>query len=281
MTRGTWNGEPGTRNSELGTSVVVVKLGGSVLVDLPAYHRSAALLRDRVRREPDTGLVVVVSAQYGETDALLALARGIVDEPDVAALDLLWSTGEIRSAATLALCLHGEGVRAVALNVHQTGIQKVSALCIDPWSIRRALAHHDVVIVPGFLARGRDDAVVTLGRGGSDLTAVALAAALDAERCELLKDVPGYFTADPNRVAEAHHLPTITYEQALAMARDGCDLVQTEALETARRTGLTLVIASAHDARRTIVTPVRLSGASASTPPIGFRPSRVASPART
>jgi aspartate kinase len=252
--------------AERGTRTVVVKMGGSVLVDLPAYHRYAALLGDRVDREPGIRFVVVVSAQFGETDTLLSLARGIVADPDAAALDLLWSTGEIRSAATLVLCLHRNGARAVALNVHQTGIRHLPAragshaiaggshaIRVNPRPIRRALGHHDVVVVPGFLACGRDGAVVSLGRGGSDLSAVAIAAALEADRCELLKDVPGYFTADPHRDAHAEHLPAITYAQALAMAREGCDLVQPDALDTAQRGGVMLVIAAAGDARYTIV----------------------------
>lgn len=249
--------------SERGTRTVVLKMGGSVLVDLPAYHRCAALLGDRVRGEPGTRFVVVVSAQFGETDTLLSLARSIVAEPDAAALDLLWSTGEIRSAATLAICLHREGVRAVALDVQQTGIRHLPAqaashaIRVNARPIRRALSRHEVVIVPGFLACGCEGAVVSLGRGGSDLSAVAIAAALEADRCELLKDVPGYFTTDPHRDAHAEHLPAITYEQALAMAREGCDLVQTEALDTARRAGVTLMIAAGDDARHTIVSDHR------------------------
>ena len=232
---------------------VVLKLGGSVLVDLAAYRDCARLLRDRLSAERDTRFVIIVSARFGETDALLATAKAIVGEPDAETLDLLWSTGEIQSAAILALCLHAVGVRAAALDVHQTGIRRLDALVVDPAPLRAALAHHDVVIVPGFLAVSRGNAVVSLGRGGSDLTAVAVAAALDADRCELMKDVPGYFTADPNRVADAEHLPAIDYERALRMAHDGCDLVQAAALDAAREAGLTLVIRAAQDSRYTTV----------------------------
>ena len=240
----------------MGTNVssrIVLKLGGSVLGKLPSYQACACLIRDRLRNEAGSRFVVVVSARCGETDELLALARAVADPPDPPTLDLLWSTGEIRSAATLALCLHAEGVRAVALDVHQTGIRRIDRLDVDPAPLRRALDAYDVVIVPGFLASGHDDAVVTLGRGGSDLSAVALAAALPAERCELVKDVPGYFTTDPNRRADAQHLSAIDYERALTMAQEGCDLVQPAALEAARRAGLTLVIRAAHDPQHTIV----------------------------
>jgi aspartate kinase len=232
---------------------VVVKLGGSVLVDLPSYHACARLLRERLEREPGVRLVAIVSARFGETDALLAMARSVADAPDAAALDLLWSTGEVKSAALLALCLHAAGVRASALDVHQTGIRRLGTLDVDPAPLRRALRQHDVVIVPGFLAAGRGGAVVSLGRGGSDLSAVAVAAALRADRCELMKDVPGYFTADPNLVAEAEHLPAVSYDRALQMAGDGCELVQPAALEAARDARLTLVIGASHDARVTVV----------------------------
>jgi aspartate kinase len=232
---------------------IVLKLGGSVLTDVASYRQWARALRARLEAEDDARFVVIVSARFGETDELLALARSITDDPDAAALDLLWSTGEIKSAATLALCLQAAGVRGVALDVHQTGIQRIGSLEVDPLPLRRALAHYDVVVVPGFLACGRGAAVVSLGRGGSDLTAVAVAAALEAYRCELLKDVPGYFTADPNQVAGAEHLPALGYARALEMARAGCDLVQAAALDAARRAALTLVIRAADDARQTIV----------------------------
>lgn len=238
--------------------VVVIKLGGSVLLDLACYRAQAALLRDRLGAEPATRIVAVVSAQSGETDALLSVARAIAGQPDAAALDLLWSTGEIRSAATLALCLHREGVRASALDVHQTGIRREPhdgglRVRVDAAPLRGALARHDVVVVPGFLAAAPGDAVVSLGRGGSDLSAVAIAAALGADRCELMKDVPGYFTADPNRNPSAAHIPALGYARALHLARGGCDLVQEAALDCARRAGLTLVIRSVHDSRQTIL----------------------------
>lgn len=234
-------------------SITVLKLGGSVLVDLDSYRSYARQLGDRVRRESGSRLVVVVSARHGETDELLALATSLSEVPDPAALDLLWSTGEIRSAATLALCLHACGIRAEALDVHQTGVRSFGRLDVDPAPLRRALAKNEIIIVPGFLASGPEDAVVTLGRGGSDLSAVAIAAALGASRCELLKDVPGYFTADPNLHAHAEHLAAIEYDRALQMAHDGCDLVQVAALDAARRAGLNLVIAAAHDVRSTVV----------------------------
>ena len=233
--------------------VTVLKLGGSVLRDLTSYRAYAQFIRDRLCADAPARFVVVVSARFGETDELLALARSVSDVPDGPTLDLLWSTGEIRSVAMLALCLQAVGVRAAALDVHQTGIRHVQRLDVDPAPLHRALDSHEVVVVPGFLAFDEDRRVVTLGRGGSDLSAVAIAAALRADRCELLKDVPGYFTADPNEDAHAHHLPAIDYDRALRMAASGCDLVQAEALGAARGAGLTLVIRAADDPRHTLI----------------------------
>lgn len=234
-------------------SITVLKLGGSVLRDLPSYHACANLIRDRLRAAPRSRFVVVVSARFGETDELLSLARSISETAGGSTLDLLWSTGEIRSVATLALCLQARDVRAAAFDVHQTGIRRTDRIDVDPGPLRRALDDYDVVIAPGFLALGHGGQVVTLGRGGSDLSAVAIAAAIQADRCELLKDVPGYFTADPRHDPRAEHLPAIDYERALRMASDGCDLVQAEALDAARRAGLTLVVCTALDARHTII----------------------------
>jgi len=231
----------------------VVKLGGSILTGPPAYQRCADWLRDRLSAEPARRLVAVVSAQLGETDALLAAAQAITPEPAPATLDLLWSTGELRSVALLTLWLQRAGVRAVGLNVHECGVvapngqrdaatTQVKTLRLQYW-----LTRYPVVVVPGFLARAPFDSLVTLGRGGSDLTAVLLAAALKADGCELIKDVPGYFSADPNRVADARPLAALTYDQALTLAAEGCDLVQTAAIEAAQRAGTKLVVRSLDD----------------------------------
>ncbi len=242
------------------STIAVVKLGGSILTGPPAYRRCGEWIRGRLSVEPTRRLVIVVSAQLGETDALLAAAKEITPEPPAATLDLLWSTGEIRSVALLTLWLQRAGVRAVGLNVHECGVvapagerdaatTQVKTLRLQYW-----LTRYPVVVVPGFLARAPFDSLVTLGRGGSDLTAVLLTAALRADACELIKDVPGYYSDDPHRVADARPLAALTYDQALAMAAEGCDLVQTAAVESARRTGTKLVVRSLDErAPRTIV----------------------------
>jgi aspartate kinase len=230
--------------------VAVLKIGGSVLVGPHAYRDAAAFIVERLRNRPGERIVAVVSAELGTTDALLDTARAIVDEPDPVSLDLLWSTGELRSAALLALSLQAAGVKAAAINVHQTGIWQPSnsrdrgASRIRPLRLRALLAQHDVVVAPGFLARGSGDTIVSLGRGGSDLTAVILAAGLGATRCELIKDVPGYFTADPKVDPSARPISALPYARAIAMADDGCELVQRAALEAAEAHGLALQVSA-------------------------------------
>lgn len=236
---------------------IVVKLGGSVLTGAKAYARIARWLEQTWGSASPLGfggpVLVVVSAERGVTDRLLAEATSICPAPDARALDLLWSTGELRSAALLALHLQARGVAARALNVHETGLRADGGGETGA-HLRRALDTHAVVIVPGFLATDDGAAIVSLGRGGSDLTAVTLAASIGASRCELVKDVPGYFTVDPASHAGATHIPVIAIDDALRMAREGCALVQTAALEAARAHRVRLVIrATGADSRHTIV----------------------------
>jgi aspartate kinase len=231
-------------------SVAVIKLGGSIFTGPISYGRGARYIGQRLAANPQENLVVVVSAQNGETDALLREAQAIVSEPDDAALDLLWSTGELRSVARLALHLQAAGMRAAALDVRQTGLRiaarglGVARAQFDATNIRKAIVTRRVVIVPGFLATDDAGDIVTLGRGGSDLTAVLLAVGLGASRCELVKDVPGYFTDDPNLNASARHLPSLSFAQAVLMADRGCDLVQRTALEAAEQYDLPIVVRS-------------------------------------
>lgn len=256
------------------SNVVVMKLGGSIFTGPISYQRAARFIRGRAEANPREKFVVVVSAQNGETDALLREAEAIVADPSAGALDLLWSTGELRSVGRLALHLQSVGVRAAGLDVRQTGLRiaargmGVAAAAFDATCIHEALAAHRVVVVPGFLATDSTGAVVTLGRGGSDLTAVLLAAGLGALRCELIKDVPGYFTEDPNVNAGAQHLTNVSFAQALKMADEGCDLVQRAALEAASRCDLPIVVRSLEEnggeSWVTAVTEIEEEGASES-----------------
>ena len=239
-------------------SINVIKIGGSVLTDAGAYRRAARHLADRLDQRPDQKILAIVSAQYGDTDRLLASAQDMVGEPRTDTLDLLWSTGELRSAALLTLALQGLGVSAVAANVHQTGLRVDpdggSAIALtSQLRIRSLLARADVVVAPGFLATTPGDGIASLGRGGSDLSAVLLASRLSASACELLKDVPGYFDSDPNLSYTARPIEALDYEDAIAMAHDGCELVQLRALEAARDLAVTLIVRSFDAGRHTVV----------------------------
>lgn len=228
----------------------VLKLGGSVLRDDASYAAAAQFLHDRLAGTRDERLVVIVSAQHGSTDALLAQAEAIVPAAGAPcnndALDLLWSTGELRSVALLALHLQRIGIAAVPFNVHQTGLvaDRVAGTTVRPLRLLAALAASRIVIVPGFLGVSPGGTITSLGRGGSDLTAVLLAAAVRADACELIKDVPGYFTADPHRDTQARPIHDLSIAEALAMADAGCDLVQRAALAAAAAAGLHIVIRS-------------------------------------
>jgi aspartate kinase len=230
--------------------IVVLKLGGSVLTGAKAFRRAAQFLKQRTELAPCEKLVVVVSAQKLATDMLERRARRIVRPPAVRTLDLLWSTGELRSVALLALHLEAIGVSAVGLNVHETGLQFASEHeqrpppCLTGSHLEVAVAQNAVVVVPGFLATRGDGAIVSLGRGGSDFSAVLLATGLGAERCELVKDVAGYFEDDPHENACTRHLPSLTFKEALQMAKRGCELVQPHALLAASEANLPVVIRS-------------------------------------
>jgi aspartokinase len=235
--------------------LAVIKIGGSILTGGRAYRRAAAFVRNRLLAAPAERLVVVVSAQKGATDDLEQAAKKIVPSPRKQALDLLWSTGELRSVAILALHLQALDVHAIGANVHQAGLiaprngglADAANVGLDADRLGEILAQCEVAIVPGFLATDGLQSVISLGRGGSDLTAVLLAAGLGANRCELIKDVPGYFTSDPHRDCRALPVPFLTFEHALELADNGCDLVQRAALEAAARWELPLVVRSLNE----------------------------------
>jgi aspartate kinase len=240
--------------------IVVIKMGGSVLRDLVSYETAARFLVRRLHQCSVEGLVVVVSAQEGLTDALERLAHEIAVNPTSRALDLLWSTGETRSVALLILHLEALDVKAIGLSVHEAGVRVSGERGCAPHldviqdEVQRALAEHPIVVIPGFLATDRHGAIVSLGRGGSDLTAVVVAEALGATQCELVKDVPGYFSEDPRDNRVAKHVPSLSYHQALKLADNGCPLVQKEALIVAAGAGFSLVIRSlSEDAPRSVV----------------------------
>jgi aspartate kinase len=243
--------------------IVVIKLGGSVLVNEKSYEEAARFLARRLQtgkasegvpgkgspERHDERLVAVVSARKGVTNELERLARNTTPNPNPGTLDLLWSTGEIHSVALLTLHLEKLGVSAVGLNVHQVGLRSSDSGDLGfAWSrIENILHEHAIAVIPGFFGTDHTGAIRSLGRGGSDLTAVLLAATLQARQCELVKDVPGYFAEDPKLHRGTRHLDHLSYQQALAMAAAGCDLVQRTALEVARRGQVRLVVRAMDD----------------------------------
>ncbi|HEX5823948.1 MAG TPA: aspartate kinase, partial [Candidatus Limnocylindrales bacterium] len=250
--------------------LVVQKFGGSSLADADRIRRVAR----RVARERAAGadLVVVVSAMGDTTDELLGLAAAITETPDERELDMLLATGEHQSATLVSMALHALGVAAISLSGPQAGITtegrhgKARIASIEPERIQREIAAGKVVIVAGFQGRGAPvvgageagDATVaditTLGRGGSDTTAVALAARLGADRCQIFTDVRGIFTADPRLAPEARQLSIIGYEEMLELAHQGAQVMQTRAVELGWVNNVVIeVLSSFEDAPGTVI----------------------------
>jgi len=232
--------------------LIVQKYGGSSLATADRVRHVAGLIaRDRAEGER---LVVVVSAMGDTTDDLLALAAQITPDPDPRELDLLLATGEHMSGTLLAMALHALGVSAISLTGAQAGIRtdtrhgRARIANVDPARLVRELDAGRVVIVAGFQgATGEgflESDVTTLGRGGSDTTAVALAARLGADRCEILTDVEGIYTADPRVVPEARLLPVIGYEEMLELAQQGAQVMQTRAVELGWVNGVVIAVRS-------------------------------------
>ncbi|MBI2165904.1 MAG: aspartate kinase [Chloroflexi bacterium] len=209
-------------------ATVVQKYGGSSLADADKIKRVA----ERIAASRQTGcqVVAVCSAMGDTTDDLIKLAHQITPRPDPREMDLLLSTGEVVSSALVAMALNSMGHQAVSLTGVQAGIQtttlfgKAQITGIEPKRIRKELAEGKTVIVAGFQGFTEENDVTTLGRGASDLTAVALAAALKADRCEIYTDVEGIYTADPRVVPEAVKIPDISYEEMLELAMLGAKM---------------------------------------------------------
>jgi aspartate kinase len=228
--------------------LVVQKYGGSSLATAERM-RAAAL---RISRTASTGrpVIVVVSAMGDTTDELIELAYQVADRPDERELDLLLSTGETVSATLLAMALHGLQQPAVSLTGAQAGVRstrvfsKARITDIHPQRISTELLHGKVVIVTGFQGVTEEQDVTTLGRGGSDTTAVALACALGAERCDIYTDVEGIYTADPRVVPQARKLAEIGYEEMLELAQLGARVMHPRAVELGELYNMPIQVAS-------------------------------------
>lgn len=230
-------------------SLIVQKFGGSSVADAESIKRVAKRIVET--RKAGNDVVVVVSAMGDTTDELLDLAKQVVPIPSGRELDMLLTAGERIAMALLAMAIRGLGVEARSYTGSQAGMvtdaQHGSARIVEvsPTRVREALDDGAVAIVAGFQGfnRGTGD-ITTLGRGGSDTTAVALAAALNAEMCEIYTDVDGIYTADPRVVATARKLDRITSEEMLELAATGAKVLYIRAVEYARRHGVTLHVRS-------------------------------------
>ena len=239
--------------------ILVQKFGGSSVSDLEKLQRVAEKIVATRRSGYD--LVVVVSAMGSTTDELLERARQLHASPSRRELDMLLSVGERISMTLLSIAVHAQGLEAVSLTGSQCGIittaSHANARIIDvrPFRVQDELAQGKIVIVAGYQGTSYRREVTTLGRGGSDTTAVALAAALDAEACEIYSDVDGVFSADPRVVLDARQLLTLSYEEMMEMARSGAKVLHEQAVEFARQSKIALYARSTHDSgsRGTII----------------------------
>lgn len=234
-------------------SLIVQKYGGTS-VGTPERIQAVA---ERVKRHSDEGhgVVVVVSAMSGETDRLLNLAKAITDQPVPRELDVLLSTGEQVTIALLSMCLEKLGCKARSYTGAQVRIltddshNKARIADIDAHAIEGDLEAGRVVVVAGFQGVDENGNITTLGRGGSDTTAVALAAALKADECQIYTDVDGVYTTDPRVVSDARRLDTVTYEEMLEMASQGAKVLQIRSVEFASKYNVPLRVLSSFEER--------------------------------
>ncbi len=240
-------------------ALIVHKYGGTSVGSIERIHRVA----DRVEQAYKDGhqVVVVLSAMSGETDRLLKLAHEVTTAPDERELDMLLSTGERVTIALLAMDLRGRGINARSFTGRQVGIHTDSAHTkarisrVTAERIREAIVDRVVPVVAGFQGINARSDVTTLGRGGSDLTAVALAAALKADRCIIYTDVDGVYTADPNIVPAARRIDKISYEEMLEMASLGAKVLQSRSVEFAAKYAVPVEVNSSFkEGKGTLVT---------------------------
>lgn len=240
-------------------ALLVQKYGGTSMGSVERIQSVAHRIISA--RKAGNEVVVVVSAMSGETDRLIRLAQGLSESPDPREYSALVSTGEQASMALLALCLVGLGYPAQSFTGRQAGIltddlyHKARILNIDPKPMEEALKAGKIIIVAGFQGADSEDNITTLGRGGSDTTAVAIAAALKADLCEIYTDVDGVYTTDPRVVPSAQRLPQITFEEMFEMASLGAKVLQRRAVDIAGRYRVPIrVLSSFEDGPGTLIT---------------------------
>lgn len=230
------------------SSIVVMKFGGSSVADADRIKNVAG--RVAAKRKQGHRVVVVVSAPGDMTDDLIAMAEKITGNPSGREMDMLLSTGEQVSIALLSMAINERGVAAVSLTGPQAGIfadqdhTRARITAIRPKKIFEQLKKGKVVIVAGFQGLNPNEDIATLGRGGSDLTAVALAAALKADVCEIYTDVKGVYTTDPRVEPEAQKIDRISYDEMLELAGAGAQVMQARSIEVGKKYGVDIHVRS-------------------------------------
>ena len=230
------------------SGIIVQKFGGTSVADTEKIKHVAEVVM--AERSLGNDVVVVVSAMGHTTDHLVKLANEISETPPSRELDMLLSTGEGISIALLAMALETAGCKAVSMNAMQVGIitenihSKARIVDIKTDKLKKHLQEGKVVVVAGFQGVTEDGEITTLGRGGSDTSAVALAAALGAERCDIYTDVEGVYTTDPRIVPNASRLEEVSYEEMLELARVGANVLHPRAVETAKQFNVPLRVRS-------------------------------------
>ena len=229
-------------------ALIVQKYGGTSVANTDRIKNVATRVA-KYRAQGDQ-IVVVVSAMSGVTDGLIKLAKDIAPLPSEREMDMLLATGEQQTIALTAIALHGLNIPAVSLTGAQAGIvtdgvhTKAKIHNITPKQVHERLNQGNVVIVAGFQGETKDGQITTLGRGGSDLTAIALAAALKADLCQIYTDVDGVYTADPRIVPGAKKLPEISYDEMLELASLGAKVMQSRSVEFAKKFGVVFEVRS-------------------------------------
>jgi aspartate kinase len=227
---------------------IVQKYGGTSVGDVERIKKVAE--RIKFTRDEGNEVVVVVSARAGVTNELIARAKAVTPHPSEREMDMLLSIGEQETIALVAMALHGLGVPAVSYTGGQAGIftdkvhTRAKIQAINPASIEKDLKAGKVVIVAGFQGVNAEGQITTLGRGGSDLTAIALAAPLKADKCEIYTDVDGVYTADPRVVKTAKKLTEISYDEMLELASSGSKVMQSRSVEFAKKFGVVFEVRS-------------------------------------
>ena len=228
--------------------LIVKKFGGTSVANKERIFNVANRCIEDYKKGND--VIVVLSAMGKQTDVLLEMAADINPNASKRELDMLLTTGEQTSVALMSMALHSLGVPAISLNAFQVAMHTTSVsgnarlTRIDKDRVRHELEQRKIVVVTGFQGISRYDDYTTLGRGGSDTTAVALAAALHADACEIYTDVDGVFTADPRIVKDAKKLDEITYDEMLELASLGAGVLHNRSVEMAKKYGVQLVVRS-------------------------------------